>query len=148
MLYHTDAQWWRHHCDTALKFEGLKVTQDENCEFPEVRCVPSSGEKGFDPNPARIRNGNNSGYAALHLAAAAGARKCLLLGYDMGGSHFFGRHPEPLVNTPAETFLRWIRNFQELAPILEGMGVEVINCAPSSALKCFKTAKLCDALRS
>jgi hypothetical protein len=114
MLYHTDAQWWRHHCDTALKFEGLKVTQDENCEFP----------------------------------AAAGARKCLLLGYDMGGSHFFGRHPEPLVNTPAETFLRWIRNFQELAPILEGMGVEVINCAPSSALKCFKTAKLCDALRS
>lgn len=29
MLYHTDAMWWRHHAETALKFRGLKVTQDE-----------------------------------------------------------------------------------------------------------------------
>lgn len=137
MLYSCDAKWWLHHAE-ALRFEGLKVTQDASLPFPQVFHIQSSGGAGFDENPARIRTGANSGYQALHIAVHAGASKVLMFGLDMHGDHFFGRHPEPLRNADPGVYARaFIPRFNELAPILEGKGVEVINCTPGSALTCF-----------
>lgn len=141
MLYAADAAWWRHHADEALKFPGLKVTCDDSTPFPAVKCLKVSGKHGFDPDPACVRTGNNSGYQALHIAVQAGAARVLLFGFDMHGTHWHGRHPEPLANTSRKTFETWLERFGELAVELKDR-VDVVNCSPDSRLSCFRKASL------
>lgn len=145
ILYASDADWWRTNSQAALKFPGLKVTCMDSCEFKSVKLLKQTGMVGFDPNPKHIRTGGNSGYAALHIAIQAGARRVLLLGYDMGnsaGHHWFGKHQRGLRTTDTGSFARWVDRF----PALSGQGAEIINCSPGSALKCFPTANLVEAL--
>ncbi len=142
MLYSSDASWWRKHAQAALKFPGLKVTCGDSLEFKAVESLKLSGTEGFDPDPTCVRSGGNSGYAAVHVAIQAGARRVLLLGFDMGGSHWFGPHTGGLRNTDKGTFERWIARF----PALAGRGAEIINCTPGSALKCFPSVPLDEAL--
>ncbi|HCZ48509.1 MAG TPA: hypothetical protein DCZ11_05850, partial [Gammaproteobacteria bacterium] len=58
-------------------------------------------EPGLSASPLRIHQGGNSGYQALNLAVLLGAERVILLGYDMHGGHWHGRHggrlnnPEP-----------------------------------------------------
>ncbi len=124
VLYAADAQWWGVHAQTALKFAGLKMTADPSVHYRAVLKLKQTGKTGYDPTPGCVRTGGNGGYQALHVAIQAGARRILLLGFDMGGTHFFGRHRDGLRNTPDQTFANWIPRFSALAKV----GAEVINC--------------------
>lgn len=143
VLYAADAQWWKVNAQAALMFAGRKVSCDAMVPYGSVRRLRQTGLEGYDPTPGCVRTGGNSGYQALHLAIQEGAQRVLLLGYDMGGTHFFGRHLPPLRNTDAATFERWAERFSAL----NGRGAEIINCTPGSAIKCFPTASLDEALR-
>ena len=145
LLYAADDAWWRANPD-ALAFAGLKVTVGS---VPGTEQLRNSGATGFDPNPECIRTGGNSGYQGVHIAAQAGATRILLCGFDMTaamGAHWFGAHRGGLVNTEPETYARFVRRFAELKVALDARGVEVLNCTPGSALKCFQMADLDDAL--
>lgn len=144
MLYASDACWWRANAQQALSFPGLKVSCSE-VEFGDVLHLKVTGIEGFDPDPANIRHGNNSGYAALHIAIQAKAKTILLLGYDMScakGHHWFGRHEFGLRTTDPASFERWVPRFKAL----QGQGSEIINCTPGSALTCFPMMALEDAI--
>lgn len=147
LLYAADAAWWRANPDAAA-FAGLKVSADT---VPGVEQLMVTGTAGFDPDPSCLRTGSNSGYQGVHIAAQAGAARILLCGFDLNarhGAHWFGPHTKPgLHNTAPETFARFVRRFEELAPILAARGVEVINCTPDSALRCFPVADLEGELR-
>lgn len=143
VLYAADASWWYAHAQQALAFEGLKVTADPTLTYREVRKVKQTGTEGYDPTPGNVRTGNNSGYQAVHVAIQAGAKRILLVGFDMKGSHFFGAHKYPLRNPNADSFGRWIRRF----PALNGHGAEIINCTPDSALRGFPVMPLNEALQ-
>ncbi len=149
MLYACDANWWRHHAEDALKFAGLKVTcDDDHVSFDAVLHLKQTGDSGFDPDPSCIRTGNNSGYQALHVAIHAGARRVLLCGFDMQGGHWFGSHPEGLTDAVPDVHRKFfIPEFETLAPMLPSLGVEVVNCTPNSALRCFQMGNLDDELR-
>ncbi len=142
MLYAADPEWW-HHPDNraALAFDGLRVSCQPVAGVHQLR---NSGTDGFDPDPAAVRTGGNSGYQALHVAVHAGAARVLLCGFDMGGTHWHGKHPTPLRETLSETYGRWIQRFDALAPVLKERGVNVVNCTPGSALRCFRVADLKD----
>jgi hypothetical protein len=127
----------------ALKFPGLKLTADRTVTYRHVIKMKQTGKEGYDPEPGCVRTGGNSGYQALHVAIQSGAKRILLLGFDMGGTHFFGRHVAPLRNTPQHAFANWIGRF----PALAGNGAEIINCTPGSALKCFPHVPLAEALQ-
>jgi len=145
LLYAADDAWWQANPD-ALAFPGLKVTVGS---VPGVEQLRNSGSTGFDPNPECLRTGGNSGYQGVHIAAQAGAARILLCGFDMTalkGAHWFGPHRHGLVNTAPETYARFIRRFADLKAALDARGVEVINCTPGSALKCFPFADLADIL--
>src|SRR3990172_714287 len=144
VLYAADDAWWQEHPD-ALGFRRVKVGGG-NPPDPRVMVLRNTGAEGYDPDPTCFRTGGNSGYAAVHIAAQAGARRILLLGFDMRGGHWHGPHPKPLRTTPPPTFGRWIERFETLAAELEKRGVQVINCTPGSALKCFARADLVKAL--
>lgn len=99
----------------------------------------------------RIRVNGNSGAQAVNLAAAFGARRILLLGFDMrndpltGAAHWFGQHPKNLVTV--QLFDEWLHKFDAIAKDAKALGVEIINCTPGSALDCFPRAHIADALQ-
>lgn len=143
MLYAADSGWWDHHAQTALKFEGLKVTAHDCTVYRAVLCLRQSGVEGFDPHPKKIRTGGNSGYQALHVAIQAGAKRVALFGYDMGGGkHWFGAHPPPLRNTDPNSYAVWVERFKGLI----GHGAEIVNCTPKSAITCFPKMTLDEAI--
>lgn len=140
MLYAADGLWWEFHWQRgAGEFRGLRVTAQRQVRYP-VTIAEVSGHRGFDPRPGYIRTGGNSGYQALHVAAQLGARKIVLCGLDMQGSHFFGPHPKPLNNTGS--YAHHILQFETLAKPLADLGVDVVNVSPRSALRAFRRGEL------
>lgn len=80
----TDSAWWR-------KYPQAK---DENCRHYTMHTV--SGCKHVRiPGFGVV----NSGVLALECAKREGAKRILLLGFDMHGSHFFGQYTNGLSNT-------------------------------------------------
>lgn len=128
-LASTDGRWWNHHKD-ALSFKGLKFTA-----APDFRPV-----KGVEKFPTDSHT--NSGLLGLMVAVHMGATEVLLLGFDLRGTHFFGRHPEPLKNTTEQRFEAFKKQFERYRP----KGVSIFNCTHGSALNCYPKRDLADCL--
>ena len=144
VIYAHDAAWWNHHAD-AKELPGLKVGGERAAG---VLTLKNTGLMGFDPDPSCMRVGGNSGYQALHLAIQAGASRILLLGYDMTGGHWHGKHPAQLGNAGEGAYQRWMPRFESLIPAIEDRYVDVINCTPGSKLTTFRMMSLEQAIAS
>lgn len=102
---------------------------------------------GLSDDPMKTHGGGNSGFQACNLAVLLGAKRLVLLGFDMrtgenGESHWHGHHPAGLNNPGQSNFNGWIAHFSGAVQDFRQMGVEVINCTPGSALRCFPMARL------
>lgn len=155
ILYAADAPWWKHH-DWARGFAGERWTQHRGPrDWPAeaaangLQVIRSAPAAGVSVDPALVHTGSNSGFQLLNLAVLGGARRIALLGYDMGPSdglsHWFGDHPGQLNKSSPYAVFR--RAFDEAAPQIEALGVEVINCSVQTSLTCFPRADLLEILR-
>ena len=142
ILYGADAAWWL-HTPGALQFEGSKVTMEE---VRGVNRIGRAGKAGYSDNPAELHTYGNSGAQAIQIAAKAGAKRILVLGMDMQGDHWHGRHPAPLRETHTDVYALFRDWMRVLAKELERRDVEVLNCCPTSALECFPRVSLEKAL--
>ena len=145
VLYACDGPWWDVYFDEVRKtFDGELWTQDEiaankyGLYFIRSESAPGLGK--YDV----IHTGENSGYQMVNLAYLFGAKKIILLGFDMqrtgGKSHCHGDHPAGLNrSSPLEKFAK---NFNSLAADFENEGVEIINATRETALTCFPKIKL------
>lgn len=150
-LYSTDARWWSWN-KGAPEFTGPKWSMDHSAwanyrsAYPDVMKLRNTGSQGLERDPKGLKNGRNSGYAALNLAYHYGATRMILLGYNLqprhGKSHFFGDHP----NKQQSPYAMFRRVFQSIVKPLEKSGIEVINCTTESALTCFPKGNLRDVL--
>lgn len=144
-LYGTDYKFWNHWIETITKdFDGNCWTQNinwPNDQKPEawgITCLEGRvGAAGLSRNPKVLHTGENSGYAAINLAFHLGAKRIILIGFDMSKdgekSHWFGEHPEEIrLNSNYGDFLR---NFATIHP--EQYGIEIWNCTRRTALRCF-----------
>ena len=151
ILYGCDAKWWKWNepffrgTKVGLKWDAVKGVFHSgwnDVERRDVLALASTGVDGLEDAPNGLRTGTNSGYQAINLAVHLGAKRILLLGYDMkssgGRSHWFGEHPDK-VEPPYSTMLM---HFPSLVEPLKKRGVEVINCTPDSALNVFKKMDL------
>lgn len=68
----------------------------------------------------------------------------MLVGFDFGGTHFFGEHPHRLKKETPWPAL--IRSMTQLAVDLARERCPVINCSPSSALPFWPKKTLAEAL--
>jgi hypothetical protein len=148
--YFCDKKWHDWHKDRAdyQAYTGQRITQDDVIE-PGIWKVAGKAGKGLSDSPDLIHYGQNSGYQALNIAWLMGARRILLLGYDMkfaanGASHWFGDHPDKI----RSNYPSWLTGFSQAAEQLHAAGVEVINCSPDTALICFNRASLASVLSS
>lgn len=116
-----DFSWWDAHPE-AQGFKGRKFSKN--------------GSNRTEPYDPKI-TGCNSGLMAMMIARDIyGAKKLALLGFDMHGTHYFGKHTrKKLINTDDRRFKVHIDQFNGFT------GCEVYNCSPGSRLN--KFPKIC-----
>ncbi len=168
LLYFADHQWWKWHSEGLKKmwpwasfpaeevkrrfaeFPGQKMTIENTgmmISDAAVFMLHNSGPDGLSEKPNAICTGCNGGYQAVNIAVLAGAKRILLVGYDMrftgGRSHSHNGHP---TRQPESAYARYAQSFKTMLPQLKRLGVEVVNCTPGSLIACFPRAELVDAL--
>lgn len=120
-------------------------------ELQRVRINPKLDQMLFD-HVGTVGAGGNSGFQTVNLAAQFGAKRILLIGFDMhgrGGEHWYGRNNWMMANNPDETnYRRWRASFECAAPVLADRNVEVVNASPFSELKCFRRAGIAETLEA
>src|SRR5690606_3786458 len=123
--------------EAASVFRGERVSLGSR---PGVRKVRTAYNRN---------QGQNSGAGAIALAAAWGARRIILLGYDCqyaaGKRHWHGDHPKGTAgNASPQSVAKWPAQFRDLLPHVRG--IEIINATRQTALTVFARATLEDAL--
>lgn len=156
VLYCSDRMWWRKYKGVP-SFAGLKYgvgsspgKNNKFPEFPDVKVLRNSGYAGLDLSPDGLKTARNSGYAAINLAYHFGAKRIVLLGYDMGWrgakAHFFGDHPSGL-SQREDLYPNFRKSFLSIVQPLKDVGVEVVNCTPNTSLEAFPLGVLRDVLK-
>jgi hypothetical protein len=128
-----DRAWWQmFHAEVSTSFPGERTSRAPMNPRMRVTCLQ------------RLQHYNNSGAAAVSLAAERGATRVILLGYDCqrtnNQAHWHGDHPKGLGN--AGSMQKWAAGFAELAENMRKKGVEVINCSRATALTVFPRSDL------
>ena len=127
-------------------FPGLKVCCTPHVEkHTWVKYLKRDTQRGrgISDNPNTVCWNHNSGSAAISLAAHMGAKRIILVGFDMklnekSNQHWhnlYGRgkiiEPKRIMKLP---FARHLRGFSEIARDARKMGIEIINASPDSAI--------------
>lgn len=151
-LYAGDFLFWKVYIAEIRKaFKGKLWTQDkaaaERWQLNKVRGLERDGVSAID---GTIHNNGNSGAQAINLAYIWGFRRIILLGFDMalgpnGERHHHADHPHPLVQ--GQCFDEWLHKMKKVALDLHRFGIDVVNCSPGSAMRCFPTGVLEDEVR-
>lgn len=118
---------------------------------PRVRVADGVLPKvpGFPkPGSPEIQQGRSSGHTAVSLAIAMGAKRVLLVGYDMqvvnGREHHHTEYKGPRdLNIYHNEFQRGFNGWNEAA---KASGVEILNCTHGSAVTEFPFADLDEVL--
>lgn len=148
VLYAADRSWIDAH-DGVSSFKGRKYSIDSKdpTDRPDWTVLRNTGPLGLEHDPMGLRAGFNSGYQAVNLAVHLGAKRIILLGYDMGidgngSEHWF---PDPPDRRPSP-YAEMCKAFSSLVGPLAMLDVLVLNCSRRSALTAFTRASLTDAL--
>lgn len=171
VIYSSDQLWWARNHKTVKALSGLKVRinpkKDQmgptlkhhcagcrrriavngKCWCEGIITLENAGPVGLSLKEDTICYGDNSGYAAINVAVHLGAKRILLLGYDMGPDqkgrkHFYDTH----ATTITSPYYKFRKRFQTIVEPLKEAGIQVINCSRRTALDAFPTAALRDVL--
>lgn len=149
VLYAADAQWWSWHKGVP-DFGGLKYSLDTGAaRWKGVEVLKITGSRGLEASPSGLKTGRESGYQAIGLAVHLGARRIVLLGYDMqrgpkGEEHWHAPHKHHKRNE----FSSYLPYYETLVEPLNARNIEVINATRRSALTAFPRMTIQDALRA
>lgn len=112
-----DSNWWKYNRPV------LNLSMRKFCR------MHVAGTEQFIPS---VSQACNSGLMGMEVAwKIFGAKKIILLGFDMSGTHYFGKHPDCLKTTTERHFAIHRRQFENWN------GPPVINCTPRSSLTKF-----------
>jgi hypothetical protein len=145
VLYACDVCWWDWHAEGLKSFKGRKITQDkEAAEKYGLEYIRSVDADGLSRDPSCIHKGSNSGIQAINLAYHLGARRIVLLGFDMqatgGKTHWHGKHPGE--SADYGPWHKWLWRYQLVADDAKRMGLEIVNASRETALTCFPRVPL------
>lgn len=159
ILYFTDSGWYEPRRDLVASWPRLVVSMSRTAkrEMPDkVLRVKGEGDPAFPitsfpslGSPV-IRQGRSSGHTAISLAIALGAKRIVMLGYDMrlvdGREHNHTEYNNP---RDLEQYAReFVPSFAGWNAAALAMGVEILNATPGSAVKEFPMIDLEEFLRA
>lgn len=145
---HREVFGWTAVNAITKSFTGLKFTvTKESTRWPGVTLLGRGPSNGLSLDPMKLALASNGGYQAINLAVLMGASRILLLGYDMqvgekGRQHWHTDHPM----AQRSNYRTFQSHYPTLVAPLKAAGVEVINCSPSTALRCFPRMSIRQAL--
>lgn len=167
VLWAADDKWlvkWHQGCLTAHEhnfkrypaFTGRWKFCLSPTPYPDVLVLKRGPLTGLCTTPDRVALGGNGCHQSINLAVHLGATRILLLGVDMQSGKVFrdgawrvsdhfawmGRHADDSKPPYAEA----ISYLATLVQPLTQLGIEVINCTPQSAVRCFPMRPLHDTL--
>ncbi len=151
-----DMRWFEWNAKKLRYFGGLKLTC-ANSAFPKGECWPGvhhvkrENKRGiWSRTPNKVYWNNNSGASAINLAYHLGAKKIVLIGFDMkmvNGEHNYHNSHKPH-HTPKSNIYqeRFIPRFNVIKQDATRLGLQIINTSMNSALEVFDKVRLENAL--
>ena len=145
VIFWSDFRFWRYYGEDVLAHAAeFKITINDASVLAARKCgielfnVPHTGCSGFEYDPRGIKHGKNSGYAAINIAAHLGAKRIVLLGYDMKWSSAATHWHDGYVTTHTEAKLDgYLAEFPGLVGPLHSLGIEVVNACEDSRIECW-----------
>ena len=149
LCWFLDARWYWWNKEDFAKFKGLKVSGNRAPEIlgsvleePDIKVVRRNGKGGICSKQNVIATSGNSGASAVNLAYHLGAKRIILVGFDMrmiNGKKNWFKHPGPKHGGSAQkmSFHRFIRSFAYIAKDAKKLGLKIYNATPDSALTMF-----------
>jgi hypothetical protein len=148
VLYWSDTRFFEWHSKEIEFFKGIKVTCRPQPKRSDVINLLNTGKTGLETMSYGLRDGGNSGYAAINLAYHLGAKRVVLLGFDMQTNgketHWHDGYSSTADTGTMERLM--IPNFDTLVEPLEKRKVKVYNASPISKLACFDKISIEEAL--
>ena len=154
MVFFGDSGFFLKHMNGLARFKGLKVSCASNiAKYDWVKHTPRDGKhsKGITSHSQMVGWNGNSGAAAISVAAHTGAKRIILLGFDMALGSIKNQHWHDVYERgPAVTqkrlkklpFNRHLRGFASIKKDADAMGIEILNCSPNSTIKEFRKVSL------
>lgn len=137
MLFFHDNSWNANHPALAEAWPGVIVTSNR---YAAARLAPHARRLDVTALTETVRihpdaTHASSGHTAAALAAAMGARRVVLLGFDGGPRNGRAQWHDDYRETDLHVYAeRMLPGWADLVPGLERIGCEVINATPGSAI--------------
>jgi hypothetical protein len=135
-----DTHWWFRHRADVDRHKGMKVTWRPTPEDKVVKFYQMQHAKA-PPSISRNRRlivGSNTGHGAINLAVHFGVKRILLLGFDMRTGSQHNWHNRHTRHANEERYRHvFLPEMGNSALELKALGIDVVNCTPNSAMKCF-----------
>ena len=157
IVFFGDEGFYKNHKQGLAKFPGLRVSCHPLAEKTNwIKYTPRAfrHNHGLTKRGSEVCWNGNSGAAAINLAVHLGAKRIILLGFDMhldpsAMMHWhdlYGRgkytKPTPGRRGPRDheglPFEKHLRGFAQISEDAKHFGVEVINACPDSAITQFR----------
>lgn len=140
-----DSRWYEWNKSKLAQFPGLKA-----CCCPQmvkkskeigIKVLERGKPLGLEINSCRVSWNNTSGTSAISFAANLGARKIVLLGFDMfitdKVNHNWHENHQIQLGDKNNPYPRFLKSFEHIAKDAEKRGIEIINCSMNSTIKEF-----------
>jgi hypothetical protein len=149
MIFFGDSGFLSNHQKGLSDFPGLKISCHPITDsYPWIKYLVKEikHQKGISTHRGLVSWNYNSGAAAISVAAHAGAKRILLLGFDMKLNDSQCQHWHDVYHRRERLlqkhniglpFERHLRGFPEIAKDARKMGIEIINLCPNSAISQF-----------
>jgi hypothetical protein len=147
-----DLKWFRWHRPYLRQFKGLVMHCNENTNMAKINWVKQIRRSrakavGLEKSPSVICWNKNSGTSAINLAYHLGAKRVVLLGFDMRVvDNRKNYHADHIGERNINPFDRYLPAFKAVAKDAEKFGLEIINATPNSAIQEFPITTLEDFL--
>jgi len=153
--------FWDHYWNDIKKFKCHKWTpRIESAKKYGINYIEEIWRPGLSTDNNFIHAHHGSGPQILNLALHYGVKRMALIGWDMKfpgkvsdreyteKRHYFGEYPAQLQHWPRTgingEMTGLIKEVETIKP--SDYGIEIINCTPESALKCFPFQSLSEFL--
>ena len=140
ICYFKDFVWFGWNAEELRLFGGMTVTSCYKFKRSSwIRVLREGHRSPFDTRRGRINRGTNAGFEAACLALKLGARKLVLLGFDMrvveGKANYHDEHRRE-VGEHLYSF-QYSPQFYIVRDFCDAQGIPVFNATPGSELEHF-----------
>ena len=149
VLYFRDCDfYWNNYARIRWGFQGgLRFSSCRKKPLGSEVWILDKGDSmhGISTGPNQVCWNYDSGGAAINLAVQLGAKRIILVGYDMrpgpnGEKRWHGEHNKPDGRETRQPYDRFLKAYGQIAEDAGRLGVEIINANPWSALDQFPKA--------